>query len=105
MLERGEVLRTWALEEPPDAPGTIAASALADHRRAYLDYEGPVSGQRGTVTRWDEGDYELLAEEPRRLTAVLHGRRLVGRVVLTCQVEPTQPQQETQRWLFKFSGD
>jgi len=24
----------------------------------YLDYEGPVGGGRGTVTRWDGGEYE-----------------------------------------------
>ncbi|MCS7047501.1 MAG: hypothetical protein NZO58_14185, partial [Gemmataceae bacterium] len=62
MLERGDVLRTWRLPAPPSI-GKIAAQALADHRRAYLDYEGPVSGNRGTVRRWDAGTYATITPE------------------------------------------
>src|SRR5204862_462785 len=54
MLEAGPVLRTWRLAKAPDATGIrIAAQPLGDHRALYLDYEGPLSGARGTVTRWD----------------------------------------------------
>ena len=36
------------------APGVeMIAEALGDHRLDYLDYEGPVSGDRGLVSRWD----------------------------------------------------
>jgi len=55
MLAGGEALATWALAERPDAAGPVAARSLADHRVAYLDYEGPISGGRGSVTRWDQG--------------------------------------------------
>jgi hypothetical protein len=58
MLEAGGVLRTWRLAQPPTAGAAIKAVALGDHRLHYLDYEGPVSGGRGTVTRWDRGTYE-----------------------------------------------
>jgi hypothetical protein len=59
LLERGPVLRAWRLAQPPTQIGqTIAAVALAEHRLVYLDYEGPVSGNRGTVRRWDHGFYE-----------------------------------------------
>ena len=58
MLERGESLRTWALQQQPDAPEPQLAEALADHRLAYLEYEGAVSGGRGSVARWDAGSYE-----------------------------------------------
>ena len=52
MVESGEgVLRTWALEREPAAKVDIPALALADHRLAYLEYEGPVSGDQGHVTR------------------------------------------------------
>lgn len=64
MLECGEVLRTWRLTAAP-APGLcVSAKAIGDHRRAYLDYEGPVSGNRGKVMRWEWGEYagELPAE-------------------------------------------
>ena len=49
MLDTGETLRTWRLE--PALPGVIRAEPLGNHRRAYLDYEGPVSGNRGSVQR------------------------------------------------------
>ena len=29
---------------------------IDDHRQAYLHYEGPLSGERGTVRRADEGE-------------------------------------------------
>ena len=59
MLECAGALKTWRLAEPPATHGElIAAVALEDHRLDYLDYEGPVSGNRGRVKRWDRGDYE-----------------------------------------------
>ena len=48
MLEAGDVLRTWRLIAPPDKTQAVAAESLGDHRLAYLDYEGPVSGNRGS---------------------------------------------------------
>ena len=35
------------------------AEALPDHRLIYLEYEGPISGDRGTVVAWDRGEYRL----------------------------------------------
>ena len=64
MLEMEGKLRTWRLERLP-APGVgIRAEPLGDHRIAYLDYEGPVSGGRGSVTRWDAGEFERGKNEP-----------------------------------------
>ena len=51
MLESGDALATWALKHSPDSAQPIAAEQLPDHRLAYLDYEGPISGGRGAVTR------------------------------------------------------
>ena len=45
MLETGQVLRTFALPRWPAAGEVTAAEALADHRLAYLDYEGPITGR------------------------------------------------------------
>ena len=57
MLEQNGKLLTWALEQPP-APGKlIPATRLDNHRLAYLDYEGPISGQRGSVSRVLRGTY------------------------------------------------
>ena len=61
MLERGDVLITWQLSAEPDQPASlpIAARRIGDHRIAYLTYEGPVSGNRGTVRRVDSGTVEF----------------------------------------------
>ena len=45
-----EGLATWRASEWPLSDGT-ALTPLGPHRRAYLDYEGPVSGGRGEVRR------------------------------------------------------
>jgi hypothetical protein len=39
------------------ASNTVDAQRIADHRLAYLEYEGPISGGRGTVRRLDGGSY------------------------------------------------
>jgi hypothetical protein len=82
MLENGPLLRTWALDQEPCAGMTIRAEVLADHRAAYLEYEGPISGDRGTVLRWDSGEYEMLEERSERLVVRLRGNRLVGIAML-----------------------
>ncbi len=82
MLEMGGVLKTWSLAQPP-APGVdMEAKALPDHRPAYLDYEGPISGDRGSVTRWDRGTYEVETQSESELTVQLNGEKLNGRVSL-----------------------
>ena len=78
MLESGPALRTWALGGAPQAGERLAAEALGDHRIEYLDYQGQVSGGRGTVARWDQGTYELLAESESELQVRLSGQRLEG---------------------------
>ena len=83
LLETGGVLRTWALPGPPEPGIEIACRALPDHRLAYLDYEGPVSGRRGTVTRWDQGTYRLLRESDLQWEIELDGTRLSSRAVLS----------------------
>jgi hypothetical protein len=60
MLDFGEALRTWRLLAEPAPGADVPAEALPDHRRAYLDYEGPVSEGRGTVVRWDAGEFEVV---------------------------------------------
>ena len=95
MLEWGDVLRTWALERSPDTAGPIPADTLADHRIMYLDYEGPISGDRGSVTRWDGGTYELVDETPSSITVRLAGARSQAEVQIARD-------SETGRWRFRF---
>ena len=56
MLERAGVLWTWELREFPLAYGSYLVRRLADHRLAYLKLEGPLSENRGTVSRVDSGE-------------------------------------------------
>lgn len=57
-LESGDILKTWRLDRPPeDNPSQV--EPIGDHRKAYLDYEGPVSGDRGRVTIHAAGNYSL----------------------------------------------
>ncbi len=61
MFEADGVLVTF---QCPVAPAALAVGAevtvrrLADHRRAYLTYEGPVRGGRGSVRIVDRGRYD-----------------------------------------------
>lgn len=57
-LEAGTVLKSWRLAAPPER-GEVASEPMADHRLLYLDYEGEVSGGRGTVVRHASGRYVL----------------------------------------------
>lgn len=58
LLEAGSVLKSWRLFDEPNANVHVVAELNGDHRMAYLEYEGPVGGDRGSVTRWDSGSYE-----------------------------------------------
>ena len=76
MLEWSTGLRTWALACEPAYGMTCDAEQLADHRLAYLEYEGSVSGNRGHVTRWDAGEYEIVSQAEDFLNLTLHGPSL-----------------------------
>jgi hypothetical protein len=97
MLECDGVLRTWGLADPPDSESPQSTEMLDDHRIAYLDYEGPISGGRGEVTRWDEGAYRVVRQSPDELSVVLEGARLRGAAMLVREEESPQ------RWRFSFS--
>ncbi len=79
MLDVGATLRTWRLPTIP-ANGDMLAEQIADHRLAYLDYEGPVSGGRGAVQRFDRGTYRVEASSDNSLDIVIMGETIRGRV-------------------------
>jgi hypothetical protein len=82
MFESGGVLRTWSVLVEPGFGIEAAAEPLALHRLAYLDYEGPISGGRGSVSRWDAGEYDLLAASDQRWQARVRGARFCGTITL-----------------------
>lgn len=63
MLEENGKLLTWALSAPLQLTDEVKFSRLPDHRTAYLQYEGPVSDDRGSVSRVISGTYEWTTEE------------------------------------------
>jgi len=62
MLETAARLTTWAVPPLPLPLDSFECQAkiLPDHRLHYLDYEGPISDNRGTVRRIDAGIYETV---------------------------------------------
>jgi hypothetical protein len=94
MLEEGEALRSWRLRELPRPGLTLAAEPLPNHRRAYLDYEGPVSGGRGTVVQVDAGNYCILKSDATGLVLQLDNGR--NRMVATLRIDA-----DAQLWTFE----
>jgi hypothetical protein len=82
MLEYGSSLATWALAREPDARGAILCEMLENHRVGYLDYEGPVARNRGTVTRWDAGTFVWNYRTQEEAGVTLEGSQLNGFVML-----------------------
>jgi hypothetical protein len=87
MLEMGDVLKTWALAQEPQPGRPCTAESLPDHRPAYLDYEGPISGGRGHVTRWDHGTYTIQPPWEAKLSLAMSGKKLRGPVTLNRSAE------------------
>lgn len=81
LVEAGPVLRAWRLLDPP-AAGAGGAEPSADHRLLYLGYEGPVSGGRGTVARYDAGTCDWIEDGPDRARLDMRGARLSGLIEL-----------------------
>jgi len=78
MLELPDTLKTFKLSSKP-ACNTIAQIKLQpDHRKVYLDYEGPISGDRGSVTRWDFGTFEWLQQNDEHIKVRLSGNKLIA---------------------------
>jgi hypothetical protein len=102
MLEVDEVLHTWALGELPREwhaaqlatsstdptcaaladSNAVVAEQLGHHRKAYLEYEGPVSGDRGRVHRIDRGTYRDRAKPPGFWSLELEGTIVHGNITL-----------------------
>ena len=87
MLEMQGVLRTWALDDPLTGavPITTKAQPLADHRLAFLEFEGPLGHDRGAVRQVERGLYKLFGEDTDYVRFRLSGRNLAGMVEIRLQ--------------------
>ncbi|MEN6385534.1 MAG: endonuclease/exonuclease/phosphatase family protein [Phycisphaerales bacterium] len=68
MIEDGDVLKTWRLENPPEKlagdsdklnPVKTKATPIQDHDKKFLTYQGPVNKNTGTAEIVDEGTCEV----------------------------------------------
>jgi hypothetical protein len=82
LLEAGDHLCAWRLLSVPRHGESIVAEPLPDHRPLYLDYEGPVGGNRGRVVRWDSGTFDWVSENADEIRVTLHGGQILGTVTL-----------------------
>ena len=78
LLEDGECCLTWRLSAEPTGADSrrIEVEPMPPHRLVYLTYEGPVSGNRGTVTAWDRGTFTWIDREQSQFR--LQGERITG---------------------------
>ena len=96
MLERNGTLLTWATDQRPKRGVVLMAERLADHRVAYLDYEGPISQNRGTVTQVDAGDFDWVEFQPDWSAVRVTSGDLIGALIL-------HRRSEGQCWLLNVS--
>lgn len=84
LLEQEAALATWQLPRPPNGSDghPLEAIRIFDHRKKYLDYEGPVSDNRGVVQRHDRGRYRMVDLSDGRWVVDLDGQLLNGRFEL-----------------------
>jgi hypothetical protein len=80
LVEDGPSLRSWAIDSPIVEGVDLPARSLPTHRAIYLEYEGEVSGGRGTVRRWDWGTCEVVEWSEERVKLTVRGGQLVGSV-------------------------
>lgn len=118
MFEEGDALRTWALQQLPRdwdaaqaatsavhahcplaaAENRIAAMKLGDHRSDYLEYEGRLSGNRGSVTRIASGYFATEIETDQVWRLSVSSETLVGSLVLK------QSYSDSTQWTLEWLG-
>ena len=99
MLEKDGTLRTWKIYQEPAADQRLAATLLPDHRLAYLQYEGPISGDRGRVSQWDHGTFQgIVPADSRFFSVQLNGNIFRG----TLTLQP--PAANNEDWKIQFPG-
>jgi DNA ligase D-like protein (predicted 3'-phosphoesterase) len=87
-LELGGVMRSWAVPKGPSLDPAVKrlAVAVADHTVQDVPFEGvyeDAARGSGAVIVWDEGEFELVREEPDHLVVQLDGHKLAGGFALT----------------------
>ncbi len=101
-LEMNRVLKSWAVpKEPPKTKGTKRlAIQVEDHPLSYKDFEGEIPEGNygaGKVEIWDNGTYELLEKDPKKIELNFKGKKLKGKYALIKTHYGSKPDKS---WLF-----
>ena len=80
MLENEDSLLTWRIEadifDDFRKGITVEALKINNHRKVYLQFQGPISCGRGYVKLIDSGNYELTDDD----SFFLSGKKFCGKV-------------------------
>jgi hypothetical protein len=81
-LEQADGLFSLRVERSPDPDWAsfVVGARQFDHRKRYLDYEGPISGDRGWIERVDSG--QMSGEPGADAVLRFEGELLSGSYVL-----------------------
>ena len=82
MLADRDHLLTWAIEKQPKTGEVAIATQLADHRLAYLDYEGEISDGRGNVTQFANGTFKWIERTKERIVVEVECEGSLSRIEL-----------------------
>ena len=95
LLEQEDALATWQLYHDPLAEGKEEWELfrIADHRKFYLDHEGPLSDNRGDLLRVCSGTYAVRGQNSQAWTVRLTSAALAGEFELRLA--------EGERWLMR----
>ncbi|MCL2646262.1 MAG: hypothetical protein FWD61_04545 [Phycisphaerales bacterium] len=81
-----EKLMAWRVSRGPEEWGKVddkelGVERIADHRKVYLEYEGEISGGRGTVKRVAEGVARVVKMTEKEIRVRVEGKGVgMGRV-------------------------
>lgn len=76
----------------------MSVNRLADHRGLYLEYEGPLTGNRGVVTRVGRGVVQWIKQNEEELIFLMPLDVSVGQSLLaTASERPMLPELELQK--------
>jgi hypothetical protein len=87
MIEWGDVLKTWRLDNPPEKLATekTKATSIFDHDKKFLSYQGPVNNDTGRVEIVDQGTCTIESDDGKILRVAFTGKILMKKLILEGQ--------------------
>jgi len=101
-LEIGGVLKSWAVPKEPSRTKGVKRLAIAveDHPIDYATFEGTIPEGNygaGKVEIWDNGTFELIEKDTKKIEFKLNGKKMKGTFVLIKTKYGGKPEKS---WLF-----